>query len=111
MRLTLKQRNMHMKKICLVTILGLAGCNFVQLTDPGAGVAQLASGDVTNCQEVGIVSSQTKDRVVIKRGRDTVQGELNILARNEAAIMGANAIVPIAEPVEGAQRFRAFLCD
>lgn len=100
-----------MKKLCVITILGLAGCNFVQLTDAGAGVAQLATGDVTNCREVGIVSSQTKDKVMIKRGRDTVQGELNILARNEAAIMGANAIVPIAEPVEGAQRFRAYACN
>ena len=102
---------MYMKNICLVIILSLAGCSFVQLTDAGAGVAQLASGDVTNCREVGIVSSQTKDRVVIKRGREAVQGELNILARNEASIMGANAIVPIAEPVEGAQRFRAYSCN
>jgi hypothetical protein len=102
---------MHMKNICLIATLTLAGCSFVQLTDAGAGVAQLASGDVTNCREVGIVSSQTKDKLVIKRGRDSVQGELNILARNEASLMGANAIVPIAEPVEGAQRFRAYSCD
>lgn len=100
-----------MKNICLIATLTLAGCSFVQLTDAGAGVAQLASGDVTNCREVGIVSSQTKDKLVIKRGRDSVQGELNILARNEASLMGANAIVPIAEPVEGAQRFRAYSCD
>jgi hypothetical protein len=32
-------------------------------------------------------------------------------ARNEAAALGANTLVPIGEPEEGAQTFHAFVCQ
>ena len=95
--------------LCTSCVL-LGGCSFVQLSDAGANVAQLGGGDVANCEEKGVVSSQTRDRVVINRSAAAVQEELTVLARNEAARLGANAIVPIGEPQEGAQRFRAYYC-
>ncbi len=100
-----------MKFFYLFAILALNGCAFVQLSEAGAGVAQLSTGDVANCREVGEVSTQTKDKILISRGEEVVREELTILARNEAAGLGANAIVPIAQPVEGTQRFRAYFCE
>jgi len=94
----------------LISILLLAGCTFVQLTDAGAGVAQLGSGDVANCESKGVVSTQTRAKVVVSRSEEAVREELTVMARNEAAKLGANAIVPIASPEDGAQSFRAFLC-
>ncbi|XOV83247.1 MAG: DUF4156 domain-containing protein [bacterium] len=94
----------------LIGTLLLTGCTFVQLSDAGAGVAQLGNGDVANCESIGVVSTQTRDKVVISRSDEAVREELTVLARNEAAKLGANAIVPIANPEDGAQSFRAFLC-
>jgi uncharacterized protein DUF4156 len=95
----------------MITVLVLSGCTFVQLSDDGAGVAQLGPGDVANCQDKGLISTQTKAKMIINRGREAVAEELTVLARNEAASLGANAIVPIGEPDNGKQRFRAYLCD
>ena len=100
-----------MKLFYLLVVLILPGCAFVQLSEAGAGVAQLSTGNVANCKEIGEVSTQTRDKVLISRGQEVVREELTILARNEAAGLGANAIVPIAIPVEGKQRFRAYLCE
>jgi hypothetical protein len=89
----------------------LAGCTFVQLSEGGAGVAQLGAGDIARCKPMGVVSTQTRDKVVISRSAEDVREELNTLARNEAAKLSANAIVPIGIPENGAQRFRAYLCE
>ena len=99
-----------MKHPILFLSLLLCGCTFVQLSDAGAGVAQLGSGDVANCKPMGEVSSQTRDKVLLSRSKAAVQEELTVLARNEAARLGANAIVPIGEPEAGTQRFRAYAC-
>ncbi len=86
------------------------GCQFVQLTDAGATVAQAGAGDVANCTKVGEVDAQTQSKVVLSRGDEKVRAELAILARNRAAELGANAIVPIGPHQEGKQRFNAYLC-
>ena len=99
-----------MKKCYLLAAIALSGCSFVQLSDGGAGVAQMAVGDVSNCREVGVVSSQTRAKVLINRAEDSVREELTVLARNQAATLGANAIVPIGEPENGTQSFRAYAC-
>ncbi len=100
-----------MRVSLLIGTLLLAGCTFVQLSDAGAGVAQLGSGDVANCESKGVVSTQTRAKVVVSRSEEAVREELTVMARNEAAKLGANAIVPIAQPEDGAQSFRAFLCN
>lgn len=99
-------------RICLVAIVSLmSACSFVQLSDAGAQVAQMEPADVANCTSIGEVSSRTRDKVVISRGSAKVQEELLVLARNEAAGLGANAIVPLGEPENGEQRFRAYRCE
>lgn len=100
-----------MRVSLLIGTLLLTGCTFVQLSDAGAGVAQLGSGDVANCESKGVVSTQTRAKVVVSRSEEAVREELTVMARNEAAKLGANAIVPIAQPEDGAQSFRAFLCN
>jgi hypothetical protein len=95
----------------LPAVLLISACSYVQLTDAGANVAQLGAGDVSNCTEKGAVSTQTRARVLFSRSAGAVQEELIVLARNEAARLGANAIVPIGEPENGAQRFRAYFCE
>ena len=100
-----------MRHTALLLCLLMSSCTFVQLSDAGAGVVQLGAGDVANCKTMGEVSSQTQARVIVNRGKEAIAEELIVLARNEAARLGANAIVPIGEPENGTQRFRAFLCE
>ena len=62
------------------------------------------------CELVAEVSSQTKDKILIDRSDTSVRGELAVLARNKAAEMGANVIVPSTAPDGGVQGFTAYLC-
>lgn len=96
--------------VTAIILLTSSGCAFVQVSEAGAAVAQASAADVVNCTEVGKVDSQTQSRVLLERGNAKVKQELIDLARNQAAAMGANAIVPIGEPEEGRQSFRAYDC-
>lgn len=96
--------------ILLNALLLVAGCSYVQLSKEGTGVAQLAPEDAGHCKKVGTVTAQTREKVVMKRKLDKVREELTVLARNEAAAIGANAIVPLGEIEQGSQRFQAYLC-
>ena len=92
-----------------VTLL-FSGCTFVELSDQGALVKQGTEEDIVNCELIAEVSSQTKDKILIDRSDTSVTGELAILARNKAAEMGANVIVPSTARDRGVQGFKAYLC-
>ena len=96
--------------LCAATLL-FSGCAFVELSDQGALVKQGTEEDIVNCELVAEVSSQTKDKILIDRSDTSVTGELAILARNKAAEMGANVIVPSTAPDRGVQGFNAYLCS
>lgn len=89
----------------------LAACSsFVTVSEPGATVAQARGPDVAHCQYVGRIDSQTRAKVLISRNPELVQQELIDLARNQAATMGANAIVALGQPEDGTQSFNAYRC-
>ena len=88
-----------------------SGCAFVELSDQGALVEQGTEEDIVNCELIAEVSSQTKDKILIDRSDKSVTGELAILARNKAAEMGANVIVPSTARDGGVQGFKAYLCS
>ena len=69
------------------------------------------AGEIAGCTTKGLTHAQTTDRVLIfARREQTIQHELESLARNEAALMGGDAIVP-ASPVErGRQTFDVYRC-
>lgn len=94
-----------------VSIALLTGCTFVQVTPEGADVIQASTADMAHCKDIGEVVSTTRSRVLVARGDTKVRQELIDLARNQAAGIGANAIVPVGEPEAGMQKFRAYKCD
>ena len=96
--------------ILLVVALA-SGCTYVRLSDKGYQVAQAHPADVLNCEKVGIVSAQTAAKVVLKRDSGKIHEELTVLARNQAADLGANAIVPIGVVKDGGQTFNAYRCS
>lgn len=91
-------------------LLWAAGCTWIPLTEAGAEVRQATVEEVQNCRMLGTVRAKTQDRVVLERGRGKVAEELIVMARNEAAELGGNAVVPTGPPVEGKQAFDVYLC-
>ena len=88
----------------------LGGCNFVQLSDAGADVFVRHAADTAQCTSVGVVSAKTKSKVLVSRSETAIVNELVTLAKNEAAKLGANTIVPIGIVQEGEQSYRAYTC-
>jgi hypothetical protein len=86
-------------------------CTWVKLTEGGDAVRLAAEGEVSGCETKGRTHAQTTDRVLIfARSTQTVQRELESLARNEAALMGGDTVAP-ATPIEGGrQTFDVYLC-
>ena len=97
--------------LVLGALVTLTGCTWVKLSDAGAGVTLAEKESVAACQHVGIVTTQTRDKVVMERGEATIHEELLVLARNQAAALGANVIVALGPPSEGNQDFAAYRCE
>ena len=89
----------------------LAACSFVRLSEEGADVVQAEAADIVDCTYRGEITTNTKEKVVFKRGSGKVQEELTVLARNDAAKLGANAIVAQGTPVDGTQKYKAYRCN
>lgn len=87
------------------------GCALVELTPGGAGV-RLASRDaVVTCTNLGKVTADVIAKVgFLPRHPDAVQDNLNVTARNAAADMGADTIVPASEIKDGKQIFDVYRC-
>lgn len=94
-----------------VILLAAGGCTWIKLTDAGAGVRQGTQSAVEDCQLVGNVTSTTQDRVLLRRGQAKVAEELIVLARNEAATLGGDVIVPAGPMRDGRQDFSVYRCE
>lgn len=101
-------------KIILTAMCGaliLSACAWVKVTPQGEGVRLVQSGRaVESCKKMGRVNAKVVSHVVFNRDADKVAGELADLARNEAALMGGDTIVPISEISDGRRSFGVYRC-
>jgi hypothetical protein len=90
---------------------GSLACTWVKLTPEGERVELLEEG-VHTCEHVGQTRVQTTPRVWIFARRDRkIDEEQTALARNEAARMGGNAVVPLESPgADGERLFGVYRC-
>jgi hypothetical protein len=96
--------------LALTTAL-LGACTWVAPDARGKQVDVAYFGVSGSCTYVGEVSVSVAHRVAgVTRSEMKVKDELESLARNEAATMGADTIAPQGEPEDGQQRFRAYRC-
>lgn len=95
----------------VVILLAAGGCTWIELTDAGATVRQGTPSAVEDCRLVGTVTSTTQNRVVLERGRAKVAEELIVLARNEAATLGGDVVVPAGPMRDGRQDFNVYRCE
>lgn len=101
-----------MKKItCILSAaILLSACSGLQLNEGGEKVRVLEPGDISSCKNMGRTNSSVTARVVVERPADTIAKELEIVARNSAARMGGDTIVPLTVIEEGQQTFVVYKC-
>jgi len=90
----------------------LAACSWGIKLDSGGDKVRVAwDGNVDGCKDAGKVTVSVLDRVgPVDRSGLKVSDELEIMARNEAAGLGADTIRPIGQPHDGAQSWNAYTC-
>jgi len=104
-----------MKLSLVIATLGaasLAACSWgIKLDSGGEKVRVAWDGNVGGCHDTGKVTVSVLDRVgPVDRSGLKVSDELEIMARNEAAGLGADTIRPLGEPHDGAQTWGAYTC-
>ena len=89
----------------------LSACTWVPLTDEGARVQLRSLEQARACEHKSRVTVSVKDKIAgIVRNEDKMRGELETLARNEAARVGGNAVAAESEPTDGRQVFLIYHC-
>lgn len=91
-----------------------SACSWVEVDEQAEAVGVVRSvEELGDCKKLGEIGANTMSRVgFIARDETRVAVELERLARNDAAAMGANTLVPLG-PVtaEGTRRYAAYRCD
>lgn len=95
-----------------VLMAGVSGCTWVSLTPGGEQIRLLTPQDVGHCKGVGKVTATTSAVVVgfIARRNRNVQEEVNRIARNNAADLKGDTIVPTGPMIDGEQTFNVYRC-
>lgn len=102
-----------MKKIVALGLTGLLlqGCAWVKLTPEGEKARVLSAAEVTGCRKLGKTTVSVKGDIAgMKRLPERVQSELEILARNSAADLDGDTVVPVGQPEDGRQVFDVYRC-
>ncbi len=103
-----------MKTISLVLMIPLlaSACMWVKPDAAGEKVRVAYDGRVDGCTKLGEVTVGVRDKIAlgVERNQIKVIDELESLARNEAATLGADTISALSEPRNGEQRFAAWRC-
>jgi len=101
-------------KTILVSLvaLGISACATpMKLSDTGKKVRVLDPTEISSCRELGRTNtSVTWVLLGVERPEDAVGKELRIVARNSAARMGGDTIVPLTVIEKGQQTFVVYKC-
>jgi hypothetical protein len=98
--------------LVLVSMVAVAGgCSFVDLTKEGEGVRVAKADEVAACTGLGRTTASVVHEVAsIPRHPDAVKENIEVTARNSAASMGGDTIVPVSGITEGKQTFEVYRC-
>lgn len=97
--------------ILFLVVLLPSACTWVKLNPAGEQVQVLTMEAVTDCKRVGKTTVSTLAKVVgLNRYQESMQDELNKMARNSAAELGGDTVVPISAIEDGRQVFAVYRC-
>lgn len=99
------------KSLCIIAAtVAISACSGLELTDAGEKVRVLDPSEVATCRELGKTDTSVTARIIVERPEETVSKELRVLARNSAARMGGDTIVPLTVIEGGSQTFVVYKC-
>ena len=102
---------MKTKLSIIATTFLISACSGISLTDDGEKVRLLDPGEVSSCRELGKTNTSVTATVAgIERPEDTIAKELQTIARNGAARMNGDTIVPLTIVEAGQQTFMVYKC-
>ena len=109
-----RNRNAFGTRIALIAAVALftGACNWAPLSTTGESVRVGTVAQVSSCKKLGATHAKTSTKVgIFTRNPRKIDEELEHLARNEAAEMGADTIVPQGpSSSEGRRSFDVFRC-
>lgn len=89
----------------------VVGCVYVQPTEEGKKVRVLTASEVERCRSLGTLTSQVADHVAaIPREHEAVADDVLVNAKNAAAALKGDTIVPASEMKDGKQTFNVYRC-
>lgn len=92
-------------------LLVMAGCTWVKTTPEGQKVRVLEPEEVASCKRIGNTTVTGKASLAgIDRNQNKVAEELRTLARNSAARIGGDTVVPVAGIKGDSQVFTVYKC-
>jgi hypothetical protein len=95
----------------ILSVVFGAGCTWVKPTLGGERVVVVTPEQANYCEKLGQTRQTGVSKVgFLDRSSEKVAEELATLARNSAADMGGNAIIPLTQPVGGKQTFAVLRC-
>ncbi len=104
-----------MKRIAVSILVSgallLTGCTWVKLEKNARQVDVVKPRYVRNCEYLGMVSGKVFTGAIgINRSARKITEEIQTIARNNAADMGGDSIVPVSRIVDGRQKFKVYRC-
>jgi hypothetical protein len=98
--------------LLIVMVIALSACTWVEITEKGKNVNLKTNDVIAACKLMGETTVYLRDKIIgINRSKESVQEELQTLARNSAAKMGGDSIVANSEINEGRQAFNVYRCS
>lgn len=101
---------MKIKYLTIAATLAISACSSIKLTDEGEKVRVLDPSEVSTCRELGKTNTSVTAKIIVDRPEETISKELQIIARNSAARMGGDTIVPLTVIESGSQSFVVYKC-
>lgn len=96
----------------VILAIALGACTWVALEDSGKLIRVVTSADaIQGCENKGEITASVRDKIAfVDRDTAKVNDEVEALARNQAAELGADTIIAVSELDHGSRRFDAYRC-
>ena len=99
------------KSLFALLCLSLGACSWITLTPGGEKVRVLDASEVVTCKDLGNTTVSLLAKIAgINRNEAKVEKELSLLARNAAAEMRGDTVVPITAVEKGTRTYTVYKC-
>ena len=106
----MKKIHLNIGLLSLLTF-GLVACSFVKLNPQAQTVTVIPSNTMlNNCKYLGSTNASLWSKADTFQSQAKVESQLDTLARNEAATMGGNTVMPTSVINNGQRAYSVYNC-